>query len=126
MKGVEGVAIYIADCRICGPKPWGGGSYVEEWDVDVKDIAYALAHIKKPSVQPQDMKRFCAELCPFDKDDVIHMLHRGQPICGNPDAKLISECPTETTCPECRELSQYLDREKHKENCGLCRGGFIR
>ena len=52
----------------------------------------------------------------------IHILHRGQPICGDPDAKLISECPTETTCLECRRMSDGLDRAKHKEECGLCRG----
>jgi len=51
----------------------------------------------------------------------IHMLHRGQALCGGPEAKLISECPTEMSCPECRELSGGLDREKHKEECGLCR-----
>jgi len=51
----------------------------------------------------------------------IHMLHRGRAICGDPRAKLISECPTETTCPECRELSGDLDRVKHKEECGLRR-----
>uniref|UniRef100_A0A6M3J2E0 Uncharacterized protein n=1 Tax=viral metagenome TaxID=1070528 RepID=A0A6M3J2E0_9ZZZZ len=54
----------------------------------------------------------------------IHMLHQGQPICGDPRAQLISECPTETTCQECIELSVGLDRNKHKENCGLCREGM--
>ena len=53
----------------------------------------------------------------------IHMLSRGQALCGDPDAKLISECPTEMSCPWCQELSDGLDRAKHKENCGLCRGG---
>ena len=52
----------------------------------------------------------------------IHMLHRGTALCGDPRAKLISKCPTETTCPECRELSGDLDREKHRLECGLCRG----
>ena len=29
IKGVEGLAIYINDYRICGPKPWGGGEMVK-------------------------------------------------------------------------------------------------
>jgi hypothetical protein len=66
VKGVEGTAVYIADCRVCGPKPLGGGVITGEWDVDEKDIKYALAHAVKPSVQPQDMEKFCDSLCPFN------------------------------------------------------------
>ena len=37
--GVEGNSIYLNDYRILGPKPWGGGTTIEEWDVDDKVVA---------------------------------------------------------------------------------------
>ena len=55
---------------------------------------------------------------------IIHMLSRGKPLCGDAGAKLISVCPTETSCPECIELSMGLDRDKHRQECGLCREGM--
>lgn len=49
----------------------------------------------------------------------IHMLESGRPICGATDAKLISVCPSETTCPECKKYP--VDRDEHGKDCGLCR-----
>ena len=38
MKGVEGFALYIDGLRICGPKPWGGGTVIKTWEVDKEDL----------------------------------------------------------------------------------------
>lgn len=32
-SGVEGNSLYINDYRICGPKPWGGGKIIKEWNI---------------------------------------------------------------------------------------------
>jgi hypothetical protein len=38
VKGVEGLALYINDSRVCGPKPWGGGPVLREWtEVDLTE-----------------------------------------------------------------------------------------
>lgn len=42
VKGVEGNSVYLNDHRIAGPKPWGGGTVLKEWEVDSKDIEQAL------------------------------------------------------------------------------------
>lgn len=34
VQGKEGLAVLLNDYRICGPKPWGGGTVVKEWEVD--------------------------------------------------------------------------------------------
>jgi hypothetical protein len=44
VRGVEGNSIYLNDYRIVGPKPWGGGQIIQEWDVDPKSIYYAMLH----------------------------------------------------------------------------------
>jgi len=38
------------------------------------------------------------------------MLSRGRALCGDAGAKLISVCPTETSCPECRGLRKENDK----------------
>jgi hypothetical protein len=47
VKGVEGLAIYINDFRIVGPKPWGGGKIVHTFVADVKDIKEAIKRKSK-------------------------------------------------------------------------------
>lgn len=42
VKGVEGIGVYLNDYRIAGPKPWGGGTTVSKWKVDLADIRRAL------------------------------------------------------------------------------------
>ena len=32
IKGVEGLSVCIDDTRICGSKPWGGGTVIAKWD----------------------------------------------------------------------------------------------
>lgn len=41
IKGVEGLAVYVNDYRIAGPKPWGGGTIVKEWTVQRRDLDLA-------------------------------------------------------------------------------------
>ena len=49
VKGVEGDSIYINDFRVAGPKPWGGGQYINQWKrVAVKDILNALDENRLP------------------------------------------------------------------------------
>lgn len=44
VSGVEGKSIYINDYRICGNKPWGGGTIIEEWkNVDIERFINAFA-----------------------------------------------------------------------------------
>lgn len=42
VQGVEGMAIYVNDYRICGPKPWGGGRVVRKWMTDVDRVIEGL------------------------------------------------------------------------------------
>ena len=43
IQGVEGKSISINDYRVCGPKPWGGGTTEKVWMVDEADIKFALS-----------------------------------------------------------------------------------
>ena len=52
VSGVEGPHIQIGDMRVAGPKAWGGGATIKEWDVSVKDIVNALNNIYYPPHQP--------------------------------------------------------------------------
>ena len=42
VSGCEGYSLYIDDCRIAGPKPWGGGKTVKTWITRVANIERAL------------------------------------------------------------------------------------
>lgn len=44
VRGVEGMALYINDYRVAGPKPWGGGEIVFQFEADPKHIDIGLAH----------------------------------------------------------------------------------
>lgn len=47
VNGVEGMALYINETRVAGPKPWGGGTEVKSWVTDEENIIRALP--KPPS-----------------------------------------------------------------------------
>ena len=42
VKGVEGLALYINQYRVCGPKPWGGGMAIQSWKCTKKDLLTAI------------------------------------------------------------------------------------
>lgn len=42
VNGVEGNSIYLNDTRICGSKPWGGGSVIKQWNTSIWEIERAL------------------------------------------------------------------------------------
>jgi len=42
MQGVEGPSIYINDYRICGNKPWGGGTIGHKWQTTLDSIINAI------------------------------------------------------------------------------------
>lgn len=42
VAGVEGHSLYLNDTRICGSKPWGGGSVIKRWTTSIRDIENAL------------------------------------------------------------------------------------
>jgi hypothetical protein len=42
VNGVEGDSIYLNDTRICGAKPWGGGSVIKKWTNSISQIEDAL------------------------------------------------------------------------------------
>ena len=52
IDGVEGLAVLIGDIRVAGPKAWGGGKVVKEWNVTIKDIVNSLNNIFYPPHQP--------------------------------------------------------------------------
>ena len=43
VASVEGNSLYLNGYRIAGPKPWGGGRTLEEWEVTRDDIKTALS-----------------------------------------------------------------------------------
>lgn len=56
VRGVEGNCVCVSDLdgsghRLAGPKPWGGGSTVHSFEVDLDELvreATALAYEKTP------------------------------------------------------------------------------
>lgn len=42
INGVEGQCVAVNDYRICGPKPYGGGSVAKSWTTDKNDILRAF------------------------------------------------------------------------------------
>jgi len=42
VRGIGGLTVLLNDYRICGPKPWGGGTLVNEWEVDKTEIDIGL------------------------------------------------------------------------------------
>lgn len=42
VSGVEGVSLSINDCRVTGPKPWGGGRIIHSFKVSKTDLYRAL------------------------------------------------------------------------------------
>lgn len=54
VQGVEGSSIYLNDYRIAGPKPWGGGKIIKEWDIELTDV-YRAAGIKANADQQAEI-----------------------------------------------------------------------
>lgn len=46
--GVKGPSLYIADYRVAGPKPWGGGTIRKRWTVEKSRVLRALGLEVKP------------------------------------------------------------------------------
>ena len=42
VRGVAGPSLYINDYRVHGSKPWGGGTMLYEFNVDIDEIDEAL------------------------------------------------------------------------------------
>lgn len=42
VSGVEGPSVYLDDYRICGRKPWGGGTTLHSFTVRLEDLRAAL------------------------------------------------------------------------------------
>jgi hypothetical protein len=42
VHGVEGDCISLNDYRVCGPKPWGGGTVTKKWAVKKGSLVRAL------------------------------------------------------------------------------------
>ena len=42
VAGVEGMALYINDYRVAGPKPWGGGVVRHTWESSEEDLLRAI------------------------------------------------------------------------------------
>tara|TARA_R110000868_G_C10421851_1_gene723423 strand:+ start:265 stop:465 length:201 start_codon:yes stop_codon:yes gene_type:complete len=56
VNGVEGYSIYLNDTRICGSKPWGGGSVIKQWTTSVREFENALG-IKFTEEQLDKLKK---------------------------------------------------------------------
>ena len=59
VSGVEGNHIEINDMRVCGPKAWGEGRIIKEWDVKDEDILNAL-NASQPTIET-DAYKLCSE-----------------------------------------------------------------
>lgn len=42
VSGPEGPSLYIADFRVAGPKPWGGGTILHSWSTTLRDLLYGM------------------------------------------------------------------------------------
>lgn len=47
LSGCEGDSLVINNIRICGSKPWGGGSIIKTWKVKRSRIIEALGIIEQ-------------------------------------------------------------------------------
>ena len=64
VKGVEGLCVVINDFRICGSKPWAGGSIINSWDIDTRDFERALPDIMK-NKELKAQKELLAEIIEY-------------------------------------------------------------
>jgi hypothetical protein len=53
VAGRGGTCVVIDDYRVCGSKPWGGGSVVQSWTVPEAELMRALK-IERPVTDPTD------------------------------------------------------------------------
>ena len=47
VSGVEGPSLYINNIRVCGPKPWGGGTTTAQWYTSLQDILDSLPELNE-------------------------------------------------------------------------------
>lgn len=45
--GVESDSVYLNDCRIAVPKPWGSGRIRKSWRTSLRDLKEALKDVEK-------------------------------------------------------------------------------
>jgi hypothetical protein len=58
VRGVEGQAIYINHIRVCGPKPWGGGTCTASWkNVRIDRIMDAICPTNDQSVLAGEIEK---------------------------------------------------------------------
>lgn len=55
IRGPEGLALYINDYYICGPKLWSGGKVTKTWFVKREDIERALNQ-QHPTMKKKGVK----------------------------------------------------------------------
>lgn len=58
ISGVEGKALIINGWRVAGPKPWGGGQTIQQFDVPKVDILEALGRDVAEVVRCKDCEHF--------------------------------------------------------------------
>jgi hypothetical protein len=58
MQGVEGPSIYINDYRICGNKPWGGGTIGHKWQTTLDSIINAIPALTALRKELEEAKGF--------------------------------------------------------------------
>lgn len=46
VEGATGLALYINDYRVAGPKPWGGGNIVHTFAITDEDLAAACKRLR--------------------------------------------------------------------------------
>jgi len=60
MRGVESNSLYINDTRVSGPKPWGGGKIIKEWNItnidDLKKIQQEIEQELREMVGGENME----------------------------------------------------------------------
>lgn len=57
INGVAGWALSVNDCRVAGPKPWGGGTVLKSWNVDIAELEAIIAKAKSTPEQPDSERK---------------------------------------------------------------------
>lgn len=59
VSGVEGPSLYVDNVRVAGPKPWGGGQTMAEWDISLADARefsdLLMAPVIEADIAPSDV-----------------------------------------------------------------------
>ncbi len=88
VEGVAGKALVVSEHRVAGPKPWGGGTVTDTWQVDRSELEKALGVLPQADLERQLADSFAP--C-------------GRPCCGQPPQEFVNakgllayRCPDET------------------------------